>query len=548
MKRVLKINFGHLPTLVLAVGYVCFWLELYVVKKGGGVVSPLAWTIVLLFFSILIFMRKNMIQESFRWFVGEFKRCGAFTKFILIFCFLCIIAITAVVFLSLLLPPHLLPELDAINYHIGIPRQHLILGSFSHITWSSADLFVLPIQFALAPYWFVQDLPNKFIQVFFVMGLISVSASLVRRFSDNSFSSVCLIILAIFGSHGFGIQMPTAMLDIPICYLFIAFLDSLICKNVIIAATELSFLVWSKPFSVLQISALVLAIFIMIELGKKIRLKPVISFGSIDTIKIEKTTIFKIFVIFLLISFFVAAPFIVKSLYYAHTPLFPFFTGSIRLSGINENSAYWHSLVESAQSHMFHGRVGFGSGTSFVSFLRHLWLIAVPEQSVNNRFDYPIGLPYLLLLVPFAYFLFTSLRKKELPVLPVCVILYWIMWWFGAQQARFLFIPLALIFISVSALFKDIPKILVLSLSIALILNVLSIVRFNYKDIKNSNFLTTRIDVLRPSDRALFEKSKEYITNRQSGEVALNDCYITYAQFPVKVVKKCMPFVLQVER
>ena len=70
-----------------------------------------------------------------------------------------------------LLPPHLMQESDALNYHYTIVRQHLILQSFKHIAWSHTDLFLLPINFALAPFWFESVLPNKLPQFLFFLGL-----------------------------------------------------------------------------------------------------------------------------------------------------------------------------------------------------------------------------------------------------------------------------------------------------------------------------------------------------------------------------------------
>jgi len=40
----------------------------------------------------------------------------------------------------------------------------------------------------------------------------------------------------------------------------------------------------------------------------------------------------------------------------------------------------------------------YGLKRSLPGFVKHFWLVAVPEQGVNNRFDYPLGLIYLLCL------------------------------------------------------------------------------------------------------------------------------------------------------
>src|SRR5882672_6699659 len=85
------------------------------------------------------------------------------------------LAILVTSFLAALLPPHLMQEVDALNYHYSLPRQHLIRGSFAHLRWSTADLWPLPLQFALSPYWFMTELPNKVPQFFFLAGLVGLS-------------------------------------------------------------------------------------------------------------------------------------------------------------------------------------------------------------------------------------------------------------------------------------------------------------------------------------------------------------------------------------
>lgn len=107
-----------------------------------------------------------------------------------------------------LLPPHVPPEFDALNYHYTLPRQHLITGSFAHLKWSVADLWLLPFQFSLAPYWFSTVLPNKVPQFIFMLGLWAVVFRLAQRFSPtNGIAAGVLALLAVIGSHGFSIPI-----------------------------------------------------------------------------------------------------------------------------------------------------------------------------------------------------------------------------------------------------------------------------------------------------------------------------------------------------
>ena len=83
-------------------------------------------------------------------------------------------------FLSLKVP-QLPQEYDALHYHMGIPRQHLLHQSLSWLNWSSADLWPMPVQFGMAPYWFVTEYPQKVIQWFFAVGVFLVLVQLVRE-------------------------------------------------------------------------------------------------------------------------------------------------------------------------------------------------------------------------------------------------------------------------------------------------------------------------------------------------------------------------------
>ena len=62
--------------------------------------------------------------------------------------------ILLIIVLASVEPIHLMQEADCMNYHYGLPRQHLILGSFGHISWAADDLFLLPVDFSLSPFWF----------------------------------------------------------------------------------------------------------------------------------------------------------------------------------------------------------------------------------------------------------------------------------------------------------------------------------------------------------------------------------------------------------
>ena len=117
---------------------------------------------------------------------------------------------------------------------------------------------------------------------------------------------------------------------------------------------------------------------------------------------------------FLLLSMAVAGPFIVKAIYYSGVPLFPFAAGIFDMSGsAHRNESLHNSLTVSSKSHMS-AKDAYGYGKSGLDFLKHFWLISVPDKGVNNRYDYPVGLVYLIFMGPFLYMFILALRRKRI--------------------------------------------------------------------------------------------------------------------------------------
>lgn len=533
---------SHLPTVILIVGYITYWLELYLIKSRRGVTTPLAYVLVISTLIYQLLFKKKEIWRFFSWINKEYKKQEKFIRCALVVSFILILLMLTVVLWALMLPPHLIQESDALNYHLALPRQHLIIGSFRHITWSTNDLFLLPIQFSLAPYYLIKDIPGKFINIFFVFALLAVSVNLARRFGRNPFLSGWLVTVAILGSHCIGIQMPLMMLDIILCYLFLAFLDSFVQRKFIVSAIELAFVVWAKPFAPMQMSSLFLFLLALYFITHRLGFTKVIyTFTSEDEFSLTKKGLATIINVFLITSIIIAGPFIIKSLYYAGTPLFPFKPGILNIFKSNLNLT---SLWEASSFHLM-SKDNYGMGRSVISFLRHLWLIAVPDKGqVINRYDYPLGLPYLLFVAPFFCLLYKSIRNKEYVIFANLVIVYWLGWWFGSQQARFLYVPLVLIFISVSSVMDKPSRILISVILCALLFNFISVFRANYYD-----FGLPLERVLREKDRNLISMNKEYLQKGYSHSVVLNYSDIAYAQFPVEVKigdnDRRLPFVFK---
>lgn len=527
-------KFSHLPTFLLIIGYPVYWLELFIFNKRDGTASFLAPVLFLSCAILTLIYRRQAVITNYRWLKSFWRNSNFIIKLVLIVSAACISIIILTVLYAYLLPPHLSQEFDALNYHLSIPRQHLILGSFEHISWSSADLFPLPVDFALAPYWFATALPNKIPQFFFLVGLVLVAANLLMRLSNGNRFGACLAVIAIFGAHFIGIQMGTAMLDIALAYLFLAALDSFLEGNMILAGIEAAFYFWSKSFIPLQ-TGLIVMLLLFAWLIFKIRGFRTInwSFGRPIELKEKQgylRNLKSFIVVFLVSSVIIAGPFLVKSWYYSGTPLYPFAAGALKINkNVDVNDKHWESITDSAKTHI-NAKDSYGHGRSFFDFVRHFWLIAVPEQGVNNSYDYPLGLVYLIFLGPFLWFLVQSLIRREFVILPFLIIIYWVIWWFGSQQTRFLYVPVLLMVITVLSYLKNPSIVFLTCLSFALVFNCLSVFSAYKKDLG-----LQKEEVLRAKDRELSRMSSDYLKQGRHDTVSFAFYDIAYARFPVKV-------------
>ncbi len=527
----ISIDVFHLPTWLCLIGYLAYWVELYLFKNTTGRTTPLAIALGGIFVFLIFIKSLPEFKQSLFEFRVQWGSWDSLTRFLMILGVLLVIGILACAFYASLFPPHLLQETDILNYHITLPRQHLILNSFQHIPWAMADLYFLPVDFALTPYWLVTPLPNKFPQFLFIFGLLGVSVSLVRFLNQNNFLSIVSIIFAVLGSHHVGIQLGTGMLDLLLCYLGLACLDSLIKGHLWQGAIELTFYFWSKSFIPLQMIFISGAVFLIFYIFRKFysfslswTLDKVI---DSQNLLVLKDNLKKIFLRFILLSCLIGGPFIIKNIYYAGTPLYPLFPGFISINNhLNKETLHWQSIEEKAKM-VWAIKDQYGSGRSLKDFLLHFWLIAVPQQGVNNRFDYPLGLVYLLCLAPFFYLSGMAFWKKQFPIIPIMVMLFWFVWWLGTQQTRYLFIPTILMYICVISETRFLTKTLLIAVTVALFLVSVSVIRAH-----RHSFGKGVYEVLRDKDKQLLKMSRL----RGPGKpVVLNFHDAAFADFPIEV-------------
>ncbi|MBF0618906.1 MAG: hypothetical protein HQL19_01930 [Candidatus Omnitrophica bacterium] len=522
------IPFIHLPTVLLVIGYGVYWLELAILLHPTGHTTWFASALFLVYAAVLAF--RHMKACSFRFKPICFPRLSWENGFWLL-CGLFALVIIGVVFYASLLPPHLPQEFDAINYHITVPRQHLLTGSFAHLPWSWADFFLSPIDFAFTPYWLVTELPNKFPQFFFFAALPLLAVSLARRAGAQQPWLAAVLIL---GLHGLMIQGGTAMLDIVLCYLCIAAIEAFLAGHSILAAIEAGFFVFGKPMLPIFAALLVLGMLLIVLLVRPKRW--LLGFKAGESGVGDWRPRARAFLVsFAVAGLVCAGPFMLKSFFYTGTPFFPVGVGIFK--PIITPAPGFQEKMKAVSDQYISTRNTYGLPRNAGNFLAHFWLIAVPDKGVNNRFDYPLGLPIVLMIGPFVFFLTRAIGCKQFPVLPVLCVASWILWWFGSQQSRFLFVPAVLMMVTTVAMLDKGSRILRGCLVVACGFTAMSVCRAHAAD-----FGKTSLQVLRQEDRMLVDRA----ANVQPGaRVAVYSSNMAFAAFVVDVRAGDSMFVIK---
>lgn len=326
-----------------------------------------------------------------------------------------------------LYPPHLPQEYDAFHYHMGLLRQHLLAGNFRAIPWSTADLFPMALQTGLAPYWFYSaEVFNKVPQWILAWSCFPWMVALSRERGARGLQSL-LPALFFFSAHGVMIQLGTAMLDLANLSWLLGAAWFLMRRNWAFAGISLAIFGASKSFHFPLLAASAFLVWVLLRWN-----------GSRLWKRRE--------VIALLVSCGLAgglflARSILMSMETAGTPLFPFAACALGCAPPEHESA-----VRASAQALLRAKDDYGHGRGPVAFVRHLWEVSVPTRGVNNDFDYPLGLPWLLFILGAATLLLQGRRALGDPFL-AAALTFWALWWMGSQQSRWLYAVLAFGFI-----------------------------------------------------------------------------------------------------
>lgn len=417
----------ELPLYVWILGYIEFlW---HTLGPGFPVVGLFTVTMATLAAVLTYFQRGPEWKTEANGLISELlrlRRESWFQASCYIMCFALFSALLALTLYSSLRPPFLPQEYDLINYQMGVPRQLLIRKSLGWIDWSVADLWPMAMQWGMAPLSLALGTINKLPQFLFSLGgalcMYRIAGQLLpQQISRLAQALPCLVF---FSAHGVAIQLGTGMMDLPALYLLLLCLTSLLEKRYVIAALSLAVYVSSKAFHPFQIAAVLTGGLAWLAFagsgGEK---------GPIFTRFLPALAIFSVLLLARSASISIEA---------TGTPLFPF--GACRLGQAALCTPEKREILEQSAAQLLSTRDKYGLGRGPLAFFEHLWRVSVPTRGVNNEYDYPLGLSWILMLVLLA---FSGIGGKWRHPLLQLALAFWVLWWLNSHQSRWLYPVLA---------------------------------------------------------------------------------------------------------
>jgi hypothetical protein len=450
-----SLRFTELPLWIWALGYAEFlWQTLGPGSSPLGLPTLLG-ALLLSLATLASFLRNRPLEPLLRELKTSWQRYRLVTIAYLL-CFSCLALELSLGLFSALRPPHLPQDYDAIHYQMGIPRQLLLRHSLSWIRWSVADLWPMALQWGMAPLSLAFSTVNKLPQFFCALGAAACLLRLARRLQpgESALLPLTLPLLAFFGAHGVMIQLGAGLMDLPAQYLLLLGLLSLLERRYFVAALALAVYTGSKAFHPFQMGAV--AAFGLVWLWRARIPFPLPRFASL----------------FLALTVLLLARSSLVSLQATGTPLFPF--GACRIAQGELCSGKSREILEESTQGLLGTRDLYGNGRGPLAFMQHLWRVAVPSSGVNNEFDYPLGLPWLLLMVLLGFSLARGGRRDPMVQL---TLLFWLLWWLNSHQSRWLYPVLAFGFLATLPLMIQARRFFPFLLATSLVFSLISQVR-----------------------------------------------------------------------
>lgn len=503
------------PMVLWALGFIEFHLTVFFGPRNGHTLGVSLW-IALAVLLVALWRSRNATLRVAGMLAGEVRRAPA------LFWLLC--AVQAGMFVlagyEAHFPPHWPQEGDAINYHMALPRQHLYWGSLQHLPWSAADLWPLALQFGFAPVWVMGASINKWPQLFGALWAFGMILALGRKKAEHNFSG-WIPALALFTTHGVMVQLGMAMLDLTNLYLLLAAWHAVIHRRPFWWAAHVALYAATKAFHPAQAGILVLAVlgyYAIFDRAVLTRNRRQLVSGAALAI-----------VLFCLVM----ARSVWVGVERAGTPIFPFFT--CIFSGVTNCQRERGEAIRATAAGQFGTIDGYGLGRGSGAFAAHLWRISVPALgAVNNVYDYPLGLTWVLLVVLLAASIPIWIRAKMPPPELVLAVVLWVLWWVTSQQSRWLYPFMAFALLATVQLqLRANRSLLVAILLGAGCLSIVSQARAIGTDLgASAGGIQAQQELSFPSDPiALSAKNKEtlYVTHRLRRVENIDGVFIIYS-------------------
>ena len=413
------------PIVLWALGFIEFHLTVFFGPRNGHTLGVSLWIALAVLLAELWRCRYATLRVAgMLW--GEVRRGPA------LFWLLC--AVQAGMFVlagyEAHFPPHWPQEYDAINYHMALPRQHLFWGSLQHLPWSMADLFSMPLQYGFASVWFMGNTINKWPQFVGTLWAFGIVLALGRRQASHSISG-WIPALAMFTTHGVMVQLGMAMLDLSNLYLLLATWHATLYRRPVWWAAHIALYGAAKAFYPAQAGLVILAIFVY--------------YYFFEWVSLVANRRLLIIGVLLAVTFFLLIS--VRSIWVdverAGTPIFPMAVCAFpTVSGCQSEAG---EIIRASSMRVTNAAASYGVGYGLKGLLTHLWRVAVPAfGSVNNEYDYPLGLAWPLMLLFSVVTIFYWRKPRNVSPEQIMAFALWIFWWFTSQQSRWLYPVMAL--------------------------------------------------------------------------------------------------------
>ncbi len=438
-----------LPTLVLFFSYLLFLSSVYL----GISFKPYNIILIISLFGISVYTASIVLNDIFR----LFSRVRAWFRYVI----LGLVAELTSLFLLCgwhsLKPIHLPQETDVLTYHLFLPLQHLAAHSLNPISWYWQEMNPMVIQWSMTPLFLIFWPPIK-LGAFCLQVVLSCQIYLIGRLlnlsqTDAIFALGCWVL-----TQCVYLQLGTAMFD----HVNLYFITSVIIVLILLFRYKYSWrhlgttriMKWGGDL-LFCIAGLSVAYGVSTKnLSVMVFLLTTIPFIFIFP-KLKSLRVYRIsqitLILTLLAAVIVLVPCWLRIWRYCGNPMFPIIVGNWLVEPVVSTE----DLLQLREQFGKWFR-GYGFGQTWKNFLITPFALGFSGNGINNRFDYPLGVPPYFCVLGLAMFAVLPKRKMYFDIKPIFVsmALIYISWWFICQQTRFLYPALLLLFLGTGLLIR----------------------------------------------------------------------------------------------